>query len=338
MTRPILSKCHNDTYWQGTYRDMYGKRRYISGIGRVDELTEKQAQRILDSRKLNIPPEACTVEEWAYKYDDIQCHLADGSRNLLAQTGARLIEMFGTVRVDRVTPFMAQKFKDSLTDMAPTTAYAHLKRASAMFAAAVRYKVANDNPFDAIKARYPKQHRDRDWRYITAEETERIIEQCPNHGWVNLFALCRYAGLRSGSRGGEALGLLWADVDLEAKTATVTDQKRHTIRIVPLTPHLVYILKSDPHDNTEDPRVCPINPVSADQKAREIIAAAGIEPYAKPFHSLRKSLSTDWLTRYPPPLVVKWLGHSNNVAMDDYFRSDREIDLSLVTEDQRRLK
>lgn len=327
MTRPTLRTCSSGRYWQGVYTDHNGKRQYINGIGATAEVTREQAEFILDNRKLDTPTEFPTVREWCDRYAAMRTELAFGSIVLIEDTAARLIRLMGDAQIARVTPTMAHEFKLTLGDVGATTAYAHLARARAIFGAAVRYRVAHANPFDAVRlAKPPKIDQ---FRYVTLEEFEKVIFMCQSRAYVNLFSLCRLAGTRSGQRGGEALNLTWKDVDFERKLLTVTDQKRHCTRVVPMSPRLAEILHADPQD---DERVCPINPFSVDKKARQIIADGGLEPFAKPLHSLRKSLSTDWLSIHPPPLVVKWLGHSHKVALESYHRADRPDDLARVSQ------
>jgi len=43
------------------------------------------------------------------------------------------------------------------------------------------------------------------------EELDKLLDACHNVGWKMLIALCRIAGLRRG----EALRLLWSDINWE---------------------------------------------------------------------------------------------------------------------------
>ena len=43
---------------------------------------------------------------------------------------------------------------------------------------------------------------DKDWKYVSLEKLDKLLDACPNIGWKMLIALCRLAGLRRG----EALG------------------------------------------------------------------------------------------------------------------------------------
>jgi hypothetical protein len=49
-----------------------------------------------------------------------------------------------------------------------------------------------------------------------------------------------------------------------------------------------------------------------------IIGRAGMEPWPKPCHTLRKWRETTWMARFPAPFVAQWMGNSVQVAMDHY--------------------
>jgi hypothetical protein len=63
----------------------------------------------------------------------------------------------------------------------------------------------------------------------------------------------------------------------------------------------------------------PTNNVERDADA--IIQRAGLAPWGKPLHTLRKSLESDWLGTHPVLDVTKWLGNSPDVARKHYHQS-----------------
>jgi hypothetical protein len=54
--------------------------------------------------------------------------------------------------------------------------------------------------------------------------------------------------------------------------------------------------------------------------AHVIMRRAGFE-WQKPMHTLRKSLESDWLAKYPIADVAAWLGNSPAVAMKHYHQT-----------------
>src|SRR5438876_372101 len=76
--------------------------------------------------------------------------------------------------------------------------------------AAVRADLLHRNPFDDLKAAgNPNKERQ---RFISREDTLRVLDACPDAEWRLIVALSRYGGLRCPS---EHLSLAWPDVDWE---------------------------------------------------------------------------------------------------------------------------
>jgi integrase len=78
-----------------------------------------------------------------------------------------------------------------------------LQFATMVFRAAWRRRFIAEDPFDGVtvKASISKER-----RFITQEETTRLLEACPNHHGRVIVAQCRYGGLRCPS---EVLSLRW---------------------------------------------------------------------------------------------------------------------------------
>ncbi len=85
-----------------------------------------------------------------------------------------------------------------------------LQFATMIFRAALRRRLIAESPFAdvSIKASMPNRE-----RFITPEETAKLLDACPNHHWRAIVALARYGGLRCPS---EVLSLRWQDIDWEA--------------------------------------------------------------------------------------------------------------------------
>jgi integrase len=75
-------------------------------------------------------------------------------------------------------------------------------------------------------------------RWLTVEEAERLISNCPPH----LAAIVRFA-LSTGCRAGEITNLEWDRVDLARKTAWLNETKNGTPRGVPLNKDAVIVLE-----------------------------------------------------------------------------------------------
>ena len=47
------------------------------------------------------------------------------------------------------------------------------------------------------------------------------------------------------------------------------------------------------------------------KNVRAAVVRSGVEVYAKPLHTLRKSCITDWAGSYPMHVVKEWAGHAD---------------------------
>ena len=77
--------------------------------------------------------------------------------------------------------------------LAPMTIHKRLQFAAMIFRAALRRRLIAESPFVdvSIKASMPNRE-----RFITADETAKLLEACPNLHWKAIVALARYGGLR----------------------------------------------------------------------------------------------------------------------------------------------
>lgn len=171
----------------------------------------------------------------------------------------------------------------------------------------------------------------KNWRTVTEEELGRIMDKCPTTGWKMLFALCRYAGLRQQ----EAVRLTWEDIEWgderpyltvhvppDARGNAQADTTKWHHRRTLIEPRLMTLLTaahcSDDPGNGPCHGVPPV-PDRVSAYATLICLRAGMV-YAKPLHTLRKNLETEWFAKYPAPEVAAMLGHSMDVAMGHYFK------------------
>ncbi len=62
--------------------------------------------------------------------------------------------------------------------------------------------------------------------------------------------------------------------------------------------------------------------LSRNNRHRTIVAIlkrAGIEPFRRPFQTLRQSCETELAQRFPQHVVSAWMGHSEKVSVDHYL-------------------
>lgn len=243
----------------------------------------------------------------------------------LRQTETKLLEFFNKDRpVRQITVEEAVAWRRSLKDLGLSEAAirTHCGNVKTMLAEAKRRKAIDTNPFETLKSGpTPSKYT----RYITPEEIERVIDACPDSEWRLAFGLARYAGLRIPS---ESHGLTWADVDFERGRLTVRSPKTerwagHDQRVVPITPKLMALLQERFDSMPEgEPRLVTIGGKGAViRRVRRIWAAAGVEPWARLWQTLRSSCEKEWAMTFPQYAVSKWIGHSITISGKHYANS-----------------
>lgn len=162
-------------------------------------------------------------------------------------------------------------------------------------------------------------------RFITLDETARLLDACPNHHWRAIVALARYGGLRCPS---EVLSLRWMDIDWAAGRIVVTSPKTEhhpgkASRTIPLFPELRSVLE-ECFELAAEGAVYVVDErmrASARGKASwrncnlrtafmKIVRRAGLTPWPRLFHNLRASRQTELAERFPAHVVCDWLGNS----------------------------
>ncbi len=150
--------------------------------------------------------------------------------------------------------------------------------------------------------------------------------------WKTLLGLCRLAGLRQG----EALALRWDSVDWDRGRLTVWATKTKRQRLVPIVPELLPLLQTAAEGAAAEANLIIEGLVMQNlwRDFRVICKRAGIEPYAKWCHTLRKNRESDWMAvGFPFHVVVDWMGHSDEVARQHYLRvNDADLDAATQTQ------
>ncbi len=206
-------------------------------------------------------------------------------------------------------------------------------RARQFFTAAIKAKLIEENPFDgmAVSVGGSKDKA----RFITEEESQKILKACPDLQWRLIFSLCRYGGMRCPS---EVLALTWENVLWDRHRIVVTSPKTkrykgHETRVIPMFPELASVLNEAyeaAFDRLDDESDVVSGPVvtrytSADQNMRttftKIIKRAGLVPWPKPFQNLRATRETELMETHPAHVVVSWIGHSETVARKHYLQT-----------------
>ena len=163
----------------------------------------------------------------------------------------------------------------------------------------------------------------KDWRYVTLDERELLLDKASNQGWRAFLSLCRLAGLRQG----EALELTWGKIDWDRHRITVHGRKTNKMRVVPMEPRLEEILL-EAYDSAPEGEELVCHGVLFNNRRRtfhKLCGCAGLIPWKSWCHTLRKNAETDWAQRFPIYAVARWLGHSVTVSERHYLQVPEEL-------------
>lgn len=348
MTSATYRLESNGPRWRIVVTDYDGKR-FVKGVGTKAELkTRAKAERaaaqvfldlVENSRgKLKIP--VVTLQDleqrWLMEQDDP----GGPTARLYRQAFGHLYGYLGAgFKIQGLTRDRAALFRGYLAqqDIATSTIAKHIRHCKSAFQFALHRDLVRFNPFDGVSGVAPKLADD--WHYLELDDLEKILSECPSDGWRVLWGLGRLAGLRLG----ESRRLRWRDIDFAGKVLTVwppngeeTTKKRK--RVVPISPRLFRLL-ADAQLSAPDGVDNVLHGVHAPgskfyNRVKKIVLDAGLTPWAKPMHTLRKNLATDWYEQHPPMDVAKWLGHSPAVAMKHYHQTKKTA-IEGVTDEQR---
>lgn len=131
------------------------------------------------------------------------------------QTRRNLVAYFGEGKpLVEITPGDADDWRAYLIQegLSEATVRRRSGVAKQFFRAATRRKLLAENPFADIKAGV-KENPARMY-FVTRDETQRVLDACPDAQWRLLFALSRFGGLRCPS---EHLGLRWGDIQCQLR-------------------------------------------------------------------------------------------------------------------------
>lgn len=341
----------NGAYWQAYWTDSAGKPK-VKSLGPKAELTKRAArvkcQRLAQEMAVNpakrdqgkAPRLGEHLERYLKHRTDLRPRTKMLHRKTIEYLAGRTVPTDDpekpevrrgffdpSVRIDQISRAMAADWRAWLAtqDLSEQTVCGHVRTAKQIFARAVDEDLLPFNPFGKLKGKAPKV--DKDWADVSVEDTKKLIEACPSRPWKTWLALSRFAGLRKS----ESLTLTWTDIDWEKRTITVlppegevTTKKRR--RVVPIEPELHdYLLKAFDEAAEGELRVVPLPEHNSHRYVVRYIRKAGLTPWAKPFHVLRKNRETEWSQQFPAHVVAEWMGHDIQVAAEHYLKVPEEL-------------
>jgi integrase len=275
---------------------------------------------------------ACpTLGDFLDAYIEMRPDVKNSTEATYKRAKKHLVDHFGSNKhLGSISPGDADGFAAYLRGdarLSENTSRRTIALARQFFSAAIRHGHVEHNPFEGIPTAL-RSNTDR-LRFVSVEDIEKAIAECPDVEWKLIFALARYGGLRCPS---EVLQLRWVDVNWDKSRFTVraTKTEHHAdagVRQVPIFPELLPYLREAFEQASEGSEFvitkyrpgCNLNP-----HARRIVQRAGLTPWPKIFQNLRSSRETELAEKYPLHAVTAWLGNTPTIAQAHYLQS-REV-------------
>jgi integrase len=348
-----------DERWRGSvflgYRDGKPHRKYVTRRTRTEVAGEIRALIEAQRQGQLIMTGGMTVAEWLAMYLEQVARPKVRPRTLdryASDIDLHIVPAIGRYRLDKLRPahlvaLYNAKAAEGLSGASLRHMHAVVRRALNV---AVRWQLIAVNPATLVDAPKAAQH---EITPLTAAEARRLIQAAEGDRMQARWLV----GLALGLRQGEALGLSWEDVDLDARLLRVrralqrrrggglvlTEPKtQRSKRTIPLPGQLAAALR-DHRDRQAKERAAagslwqdsecvfttpigtPVDPRNDFREFRKLLARAGLPPVR--LHDLRHTAASLLLAQHVPARVVmEILGHSQiSLTMNTYSHVAPEV-------------
>jgi integrase len=208
-----------DGRWVAQFRDQQtGKRKYLYGQRRADVARKLAAALHAQEQGIPATDERLTVAEFLRRWlaavqPSLKAKTYEGYESIVR---VRIAPRIGAKRLNRLSPLDLHELyaglqADGLSARSVRHTHRVLKRA---FRHAVQWGLLGRNPCDAVTPPSPVR---REFRTLSRDETQRLLEATRDHPMHALYVLAVTTGMRQG----ELLGLRWEDIDWQRSTVTV---------------------------------------------------------------------------------------------------------------------
>lgn len=300
-----------------------GRRRRGLTLGElIDWYADKRKREGVAARTREVDAYAARLLLAYFKTDTPLAEIPRGS----AAAGVRSARGFWFALRDGELAHRISKAGWSGKRWSQTSAMKYLRNARAMFNAAVDDEILESHPFNRLAGTTAPA--DESWRLVTRKEAAALIRtalEMDKVGWAKAVALARYAAHTRE----DLLANTWTHVDFATNEVRFRRSKSGAKQHAPIDDDLLEWLVRW-HEERSSIRIAGdtiIRPgeLVLDNPGRDmarICKRAGVEPYGKPLHALRKSCITDWVSAgHPPHAVQLWAGHENiSTTLDFYTR------------------
>jgi integrase len=262
-------------------------------------------------------------ERWMREYVEPNNRLSSRRSKAIALR-VHLIPFFGRLRLDQITVAQIDAFKAAKhrAGLNPKTVNNILSMLRCSLTTAHEWGLLRQPP-KVRWLRVPVQG----YRYMSTDEAKALVPAAPAGFWRTLILFL----LHTGCRFGEAAGLMWQDLDLDAAAPVVHIKRAASLGIVgptktgrprdiPLSEELVAALRTFRRDGARvfqrsDGGIP--NPESTLKYLHRFCDRAGIERVS--WHVLRHTFATELVARgVPLPVVQRLLGHTTIMMTSRY--------------------
>lgn len=318
-----------DGRWEGRYtagRDpATGKPIYKNVLGKTQaEVKEKLKKAIEDSQQLDMSrSRSYTVESWIRLWYEVYAEprLREKTKEYyLNYIDNHIVPGIGKIPLDKLTTIQIQRFYNDLQKNGRVQRYAHIKLKDTGLSVrvvrgihtllnncleqAVAERILLINPAQGCKL--PKLEK-REMKILPQEKIGPYLMEADKRGLLAAY----YLELTTGLRRGELLALLWSDLDIAAKTISVTKQvnrikgelvvsqpkTQNSVRTLAIPQQAVDLLIKEHRKHPSNPYMFPspktgtmFDPDSFRHTHDKILKAIGTEHIR--FHDLRHTFAT----------------------------------------------
>lgn len=294
----------------------------------LTEIPEEFYRRIASTGLISNRDESASkaeIKAYINKYIESR-NVKESTRTVWRRTRKHLVEFFGESKdLATITSGDAKDFRNYLIrrGLSENTVKRTCGIAKQFFEDAIDRDLIIKNPFKHREIPTATGgNRDR-MHFVSAVDTEKLLQACGSHQWKRIIALCRYGGLRCPS---EVHALKWDDIDWAAKRIHITSPKTEhhdgkDSREIPLFPELQQIL-TEAFEMADDGAVHVVENRTENPRTtmERIVKRAKLKQWPKLFQNLRSSRQTELEELFPTHVVCAWLGNSESVAKRHYLQ------------------
>jgi integrase len=223
-----------------------------------------------------------------------------------------------------LTPTSIAKYRDErLQKVSSGTVIRELAYISAVINHARReWSINIENPVSRVRKPSAPVGRD---RVLTSDEEARLFQALQPTGRRSPWLLPLVVlALETSMRRGELLGLLWQDMNLEKRTATLHDTKNGEGRVVPLSSRAVEVLQALPRSICG--HVIPLTSFAASAAFDRAVERADIKGLR--FHDLRHTAITRMAVKLPNVIELAAVSGHKSLRMLQRYYHPRAEDLA----------